>query len=66
MKGPTRQGRLNIVIESDHTLDPLGKGKATAALRRSASDSLNYPGIKEEVAAETLPQVPIMSASAEW
>ena len=54
------------MIESDHTLDPLGKGKATAALRRSASDSLNYPGIKEEVAAETLPQVPIMSASAEW
>jgi hypothetical protein len=68
VKGLARHGSLNhIVMESDHTLDPLGTGKAViTAPRRSASDSLNAPALTEDVAADTLPQGPTMGISTEW
>jgi hypothetical protein len=67
VKGLARHGSLNhIVMESDHTLDPLRTGKAITALRRSASDSLNPPALTEDVAADTLSQRPTMGISAEW
>lgn len=68
VKGLARHGSLNhIVMESDHTLDPLPTGKASiTALRRSASASLNAPALIEDVAVDTLAQGPAMGSSAEW